>query len=135
MADNITHREYWKEVKDVAESVLDGVWDQYPDCDDERQRDERLNDAVWETVDGHQWIIYTHYNPQVLQHASNPDAYAENYGELPTGEGYAGIMAKLAFAAFNEDVNNELWDLSRSRQDECEEREEEAEEEGGFRVR
>lgn len=129
MSDDITQRDYWNEVNDVAKDIVDEAWTEHGD--DEDRRREAMTERTWETVDGHQWIIYTHYNPQVLEHASNPDAYAENYGEMPTGEGYGGLMAKLAYAAFEEDVNNKVYELDREREGE----QEEAEEEGGIRLR
>ena len=88
--DNLTAQKYWDEIKDLAtEAREQGADDVY--------------DYVHESVDQHQWIIYTFYNMQVLQHTSNANAYFDNYGELDTKD-FSSCMAKLAWAGMVQDV-------------------------------
>jgi hypothetical protein len=65
---------------------------------------ERLN----ETLDNHQWIIYTCYHLQILQISSNDNAMIEEQGEesaayaLKRG-GLSGLHQALAFCAMYAD--------------------------------
>jgi hypothetical protein len=94
MAESIAHSsEYYNECRRIAE-----------ECVKEAEGDqERAQDLTHEAVDGHQWIIYTYYNAQVLQHSRNDDAYFENFGPLEA-TGYSDAMAKMAYAAMHQDV-------------------------------
>ncbi len=112
----ITEKEYWQEVRSLAISILDDAWEQHPSEDDQREREEFMSDRLHEDVDGHQWIIYTHYNVQVLHCAHNPEAYWDQMGEAPQAENYGQLMAVLAYSALQEDVAQVVGDLNGERE-------------------
>lgn len=104
--DAITQSEYWAEVKAIARAAVENC---------ERNPD-NAHDAALEAVDGHQWIIYTWYNAQVLMHCSNHDAMFETVGEV-TANSYSEIMMQMAFYALLEDVEAEMSSLFESEED------------------
>jgi hypothetical protein len=96
----ITQHEYWVEVKALAKSAL-------KEC----ARDaEGARDYLHELVDGHQWVIYTYYAAQVLQHSRNEDAWFEDFdgGEFSS---YADAVSKMAYAALLTDTQCEITDI------------------------
>ena len=100
MSDAIKNqREYYKEISALAKQIAEEV---------EGDTD-RASDLAHEIMDGHQWIIYTYYNLQVLEHSRNESAYFENCGSLDA-DSYCDAMAKMAFAAMLQDVYEELQD-------------------------
>lgn len=75
----ITYFEYREQVNSIAaglasEALADNEWDR--DAAEEDINDSRLH----ETIDGHQWVIYTAYNLEVLRHSESEDAYIDNFG-------------------------------------------------------
>ena len=54
--EDITRHEYWTEVASIAKTVTEEA---RADADD-------IIDRLHETIDSHQWVIYTFYNMQVL---------------------------------------------------------------------
>ncbi len=99
MCDDMTQRDYYEQCRAIAE-----------ECVKEAEGDEeRAQDLVHESVDGHQYIIYTHYNMCVLRHSRNDSAYFDNFGPLQA-DGFSDAMAKMAFAAMYQDVCEELGD-------------------------
>ena len=105
----MTREAYWAEVRSCAESILSETREYFDGGDWQDALQRRLH----ETIDGHEWIIYTHRNREVLVHASNPDAYAEEFGGTPaTGPGDDAVnWAVLAYAALYADVRDHLSDL------------------------
>lgn len=100
MSSKITMQEYWKEVDEVAKEV----------ADETREQDEDRNwafDRLWETIDGHQWIIYTWAYPWVLMHTDNEDMLFDEMG-TQQAESYSQIMQQMAFMAFHQDVAEKL---------------------------
>ena len=97
--DEITRQEYQKEVQELAESIK-------TEC---REYGRDVSDALHETIDGHQWVIYTYFNFQVLQHSEN-DGYAlENFGtDCALTESGALNTAALAYGALYGDVSEAL---------------------------
>lgn len=93
----ISLAEYAAECTAIAREIVE-------ECEGD---EDTINDRLHETVDGHQWIIYTYYNAQVLTHSRNKDAYFENFGKLEV-ESYSDAMAKMAYAALEADVRAEL---------------------------
>ncbi len=96
----LTEQSYYEEIRNIADNLAQETGG---DADVASER-------VHETVDGHQWIIYTHYNAQVLQCSSNEGAYFDSYGPLEGCESYSDVVVKLAFAAMCQDVYEELSD-------------------------
>lgn len=64
---------------------------------------EQAHERATESIGGHQWMIYTYYFAQVLDHSSNENAYFEDFGPLEA-DGYMDAMGKMAYAAFSRDV-------------------------------
>lgn len=93
----ITLEEYNDEIKAIAAG-----------CAKEAEGDhDRALDLVHEAVDGHEWIIYTHHNAEVLQHSDNHEAYFDDCGQLEA-DSYSDAMIKMAFAAMHRDVCDEI---------------------------
>lgn len=99
---------YWQNVREIAEAALA----EHPG-DEETQ-----HEAVWQSVDGSAWVIYTYRNLDVLRFTENDDAY-EDFGDLPTGEGAYRVYQLLAFCAMKADVEDELARLRRELDDEA----------------
>ena len=51
MENEITYFEYWKEVRELADSIVSK--EDYSD-------DADINDILWERIDSHNWIIYNY---------------------------------------------------------------------------
>ena len=110
MADNITRASYRKEIRDLASNILEEVFTDDPDQSDS-DFDEAVRERVWETADGHQWIIYYHYNIEVLRYSDNDDALFMMYGPQ-SFDGYQDALMKMANAAFYEDLSEAVGDPS-----------------------
>lgn len=111
---SITYNEYWKEVSATAECILK---ESLADNDNNlEQAQEEINDSrLHETIDGHQWIIYTTYNLSVILHSTNCDYYIDNFGKEAAGEslesGVDVLHLHIAFWAFYADVQEKLEGL------------------------
>jgi hypothetical protein len=106
MSDNkITQKEYWKEVTSLAKQI----------AEEARGGGDR-HDILHETIDGHEWIIYTWAYPYVLIHSRNEDALFEQLGGQTT-DSYSDIMQRMAFWALKEDVGNELAGIEEPEED------------------
>lgn len=98
MAENIASgREYYDEIASLAADIV-------KEAEGDR---ETAFDRAHETVDGHQWIIYTRYNAQVLDHSSNESAHFDNFGPLEA-DSYSDAMAKMAYAAMLQDLQEAI---------------------------
>ena len=113
----ITAEEYANEIHDLAQSCAEEAHEQGRD----------LYDVIHETVDGHQWVIYTRYNLYVLQHTFNPNAHEDlgDIGHVLSERGLDGLHAYLACVSMIADVSDAASDIF----DKLEEEEEEEEEE------
>ena len=96
----ITEKEYWKEVKDLAKQVEEQV----------KEYDQDPHDALHETIDGHQWLIYYAYHPWILAHTRNEDAVFDIVGEV-SGDSTSAVLTQIAFYALYQDVSDAIdWD-------------------------
>lgn len=93
----ITAAEYFTECQAIARELVQ-------ECEGD---EEQIQNRLHETIDGHQWIIYTYYNLQVLAHSKNENAYFDAFGKLET-EDFSSTMARLAFCALEADVHEEI---------------------------
>ena len=66
----ISYREYWAEIESICTSTLE-------EC---REHQRIPHEQLWETIDGHEWVIYTHSNFDVMKHSKNDGYSAENFG-------------------------------------------------------
>lgn len=102
MSDRITRSEYQEEIRSIADEAKKAVVEEGAD----------LHDWIHETIDGHQWVIYTAYNHEVLAVCSNPDAGVEEglidaNAAIKEG-GMSRLTAQLAYCAMEEDVMREV---------------------------
>jgi hypothetical protein len=99
---NITSTEYRKELKSLAADIVA-----------EHEDYAEAHDLVHETIDGHQWIIYTTYNNDIVQISDNHDAYLDVYGPEDLGQividnGVDGLTLTRAFFAMSQDLNDAI---------------------------
>ena len=104
MSNRNEEQEYWQDVTDMADSIMDYAKDEgYPDR-------EAILDHIHESIDGCARVIYTWKAKMCVVYSKHDDAYFTEYG----GEGAAdesGInWSKLAYAAFEADVMEDLAD-------------------------
>jgi len=88
------HNDVAEAAQELAQAVLDG----------EVEDRDQLHDRLWETIDGHQRIIYTGQAIETLRYSNN-DAYTiENFGAEGLVEHGNIHWGRLAFGAFYADV-------------------------------
>lgn len=102
MAHDITASDYWNEIRSIAENVKQDV----------RENEGDVSEAVHDAIDGHQWVIYTGYNLDVLKHCSDESAGIDEglidaNAALAEG-GLSKLTAQLAYCAMERDVYDEL---------------------------
>lgn len=96
----ITQSQYWREVTSLAKQI----------AKEAKAEDRDITDVLHETIDGHQWVIYTWAYPWVLMHSRSEDALFDQMG--PTeATGYSQIMQLMTFYALYQDVAEELSGL------------------------
>ncbi len=90
---DITYSDYWTEIQSIVETTFE-------EC---REHQREPSEQLHETIDGHEWVIYTHSNHDVLKVSPN-DGYAISEG-LSTGlDDNGGIaFSQLAFGAMYAD--------------------------------
>jgi len=117
----LTYKEYHDQIRAIATEAIE-EWRRQGGTD----LREYIDDNVRQNVDSHQFVIYTHYNAQVLTHSSNEDAYFESYGTLEA-ESYGQAMSKMAYAAMEQDVMEAVGPMIEEVEEEEEEDEDEDE--------
>jgi hypothetical protein len=95
--DNITYREYQNEIESLADTVED---------ENQEREDVELGQLVFETIDGHQWIIYHGYPLQVLQH-TDPEEWKHYVGD---DSDHREVLQAMAYSAMRKDLWEELYD-------------------------
>jgi len=112
MTEEMTQRTYWNEVTSIAESVTSEAFDEFDkgtqrEIMENNQLDEwreRLSDMLHETIDGHQWIIYTSYNYDVMRFSDNEGYAVSEFGAESVIDDGALIVSAIAFWALHQDV-------------------------------
>ena len=118
---NITYQEYWAEVESVAADILAEALEDN-DNDIDAATGDIYDCRLHFTIDYHQWIIYSAYNLDVIQHSDNEDYYAENFGSealahsLSEG-GLNMLHCHIAFWALYADVSDKLYELIQEYED------------------
>ena len=105
---DISYREYWDEVRSLAAQCVEEAKEQCDPCEDSD-----IHDRVWETCDGHQWVIYTAYNFDVLKHSENDGYSVDSFGADSIVEDGNIRWCALAFGALYADVMEAIpddWD-------------------------
>lgn len=99
MAD-ISYREYWDEIASLCSTIHEEA--------EEYQREP--SEVLWETIDGHQWVIYTAYHFDVMKHSDNSGYSAESFGvETIMRDGDLNTAA-IAFGCLYGDCLERLWE-------------------------
>ena len=92
---DLTHREYRNGIKTICEVIES----EYEDGD-------AIHDHVWQSVDSHEWVIYTNYNLQVLRLADNdPEEWKHMVSE---SDSWQSVIQTMAYKAMELDVYDEL---------------------------
>ena len=94
-----TEQEYWREVQAIAESAHEEA----------KEHGGGLGDYLHETIDGHQFVIYTHKARAVLLHSPNENAIFEEMGDQVAGS-MEGLYSMAAYWAMLADVQSVLAD-------------------------
>ena len=113
MSDTITQKGYWDEVTDIAKACVNEA----------RESKRELSEVIWETCDGHQWVIYTNYHHQVLQHTSQDPADRFTDIGCDFSQGWDRVVMQAAFLALEGDVSEkaqELWDEAEEAEEDLE---------------
>jgi hypothetical protein len=106
--DDMTREGYWNEVECLAVGVT---------CE-ARERGRDIGDVLHETIDGHEWVIYTRRNLEVLRFTRNEDA-AWDDGLVGDSASFCDTMAIAAYCAMRADVSeHEAFD-AEDEDDEC----------------
>ena len=103
-AENILRREYWQQVHGIIEDAKQAI------LDGEITDTEGLDTWLHETIDGHQWVIYTKYNFFVLLYSDNESAYVDDFGQEGLVRDGAINWAAMAYCAMMADVRASLPD-------------------------
>lgn len=113
----ITCSEYWSQVNDLAVDLLDECLEEC-NGDIEDARDLVFDSRLHETIDGHQWVIYTYYNQFILLHSENTEYGLDNgLIEWVAGKScYSELTGAMAFWALYADVSEKLSDLVEERE-------------------
>ena len=98
MEKEITYFEYWEEVRELAQSIVDK---------EEYDEDADIHDILWERIDSHNWIIYNYKAYQVMGLTDNPDAFLDMGVGVPDGSWW-DIVTQFAHCAFSADVEQAM---------------------------
>ena len=111
MGQDSLRREYFGDVRAIAEEIVSEVTAEAGEDADEDEIRETVYERVWESVDGSQWVIYTHRAMDALRISENDGYSIENFGTdgLVTDGGIE--WSKLAFGAMYADVQEEVSEL------------------------
>lgn len=90
----LTSQEYWAQVAALAQEVTKEAHDE----------DRDVFEVLNETLDQHNYVIYTAKALCVLLHSPNDGAYLEDTGSLPSADCMSDLYAALAHAALQADV-------------------------------
>lgn len=101
-ANAVLRKDYWDDVRSAAEGLKQRLQD-----GEFNDRDQFL-EALHETVDWHERVIYTFQAQQCLLYSDNDGAYFEDFGsEGAVRDGQLNWSA-LAYAAFERDIIEQL---------------------------
>lgn len=91
------HEDYWAEVRNLADECISEARENRWSTDD-------IETWLHETIDSHEFVIYTGPALDVLRHCSNENAYTDEFGDVPRQEGGGINWHALAYFALLEDV-------------------------------
>lgn len=94
MPDNISRAEYQSGIEQIVDII-----------EDEAETEDDINELVFDSVDSHQWIIYTSYHLDVLRHSDGPEEWKHLVGD---GDDWRDVIQAMAFDAMRTDVWEEI---------------------------
>ena len=92
----ITRKEYWAEVRSLAARV----------AEESEAQDREWGEVLWETVDSHQWTIYTFHAMRVPIFSECEDWWESV--KAGSCETEADVYCRMAFVCLYDDVANEI---------------------------
>ena len=95
---------YWDEIDRLARAALET----------ERTTGQDADEALWEAIDSHRWVIYSHLALQVLFFSKHCDDDLVEAADLSTvwrNEGLGGVASTIAFACLLGDAREQLAQL------------------------
>lgn len=101
-ARRVLRADYWSDVRGVADDLKARLA-----AGEFADRDE-FTQALDETVDGHERVIYTCQAQECLLYSDNDGAYLDEFGADGAVEDGCLMWSRLAFAAFRADVVEHL---------------------------
>ena len=99
---------YPEVVAEAAENLIDELRDEFKEGITGEALSEILLERLWENCDSHQWVIYTALAKQIMCESRNSGAYAENYGDEGMVADGDLQWSRLAYAALEQDILEEL---------------------------
>jgi hypothetical protein len=108
MSDDITQSVYWKQVKALAQECI-------KEAGRSSTADRDLYEIVHEMVDSHEWVIYTRFHHQILQHTDQDvAALFEDMGGPDLSKGWDNVVTQAAYLALEGDVLEAISRLERA---------------------
>lgn len=105
---DLTEFEYWKEIRESISSILEE--EEVLTLEDYKEKEDDIQERVWELADGHQWVIYNAYNPDVIRISPNDGYFQENFGVDGWKDlDFSTIQNQVAFGALYADLMEELY--------------------------
>jgi len=98
--DDISSREYWDEVDSLAREALT-----------EEHSGANLGDWLWESIDSHQWVIYTYMSQCIIRHSQNENYSAENFGPETVSTKDGIKWEAVAFGCLYGDVMDRIHEI------------------------
>lgn len=108
MSDTLTRGDYYTEVRDLADSIQEELLSRLEDGETGEDLREWLLEHIHECVDSHQWVIYTWHAKHVIIFSDNDGAYADEFGPEGMVEDGAIQWSRLAYAALQRDLYEQL---------------------------
>ncbi len=106
MSDGITRDEYWNEIRSIAQEMAEEFAGGEHGTGEQAR--EAFSERLHETIDGHQWVIYTYQSQCIVPHSDSDGYSAENFG-AESVVGPDGVnWAALAFGCLYGDVETQF---------------------------
>jgi transcriptional accessory protein Tex/SPT6 len=110
-----TSIEYHREINHLAHNLYSEALDQ--NDNDHDLAVEAIHDhLLHETVDSHQWVIYTYSNELVERFSDNAEAFKDIYdnesiGAIVADQGLDALKPIIAYFAMYQDISDRLTEL------------------------
>lgn len=89
------YREYWSEIESIAQSVTAEA----------AEHDRDIYEVLHETLDGHEFVIYTRKAQEVIALSPNDDAFRDSgLGPIDSSDSNPMFWSQVAYCAMEQDV-------------------------------